>query len=167
MSVAMNRRDEIWAVWQKLVKAFGFRRMVAHLSSSQSGLGFYSVDLISSLRRTPMALAAQEVLQSLDDGRLEVLQDMARINAERNNALWRMAALFYVTAPTSMVLLSFQLAPELARTVVKEGGLGLAVMFVLLTVWMVGYYSIYWRAVQIQAVVELERAQRGLEVTGH
>ena len=162
MSEILKRRDANWAVWQRLVKAFGFSRMVLHLSASKSGLGFYGVDVISSLSRTPMALAAQEVLQPLDDGQMAVLHEMARINAERNAAIWKMAALFYVSGPTSVLVLAFQLAPEFTREVLRQGSWGIATAFVLLTLWMMVYYSIHWRASQIQAVIELERAQRGL-----
>ena len=164
MSLALQRRDEIWAVWRDLVRAFGFGRMLCHLSVSKSGLGIYGVDVISSLARTPMARAAQPHLLPLDDRQLAVLHELARINAERNSAIWKMAALFYVTGPTTLLVSSFQLAPDFVRMALEVGRYLWVVLFVGMTLGLFYYYSIFWRAALVQAVIELEQAQRRLDV---
>lgn len=163
MSVKQDRRDEIWAVWRRLVKEFGFRRMMAHLSVSKSGLGLYDVDLVTSLERTPMARGAIPLLQPMSDDELEVLHGLARINAERNNAIWKMAAVFYVTVPTTLILASFQIVPGIVRRILSEHSLIWLGLFTLISLSLLYCFSIYWRASQVQAVIELEQVQRKLE----
>jgi len=163
VSVKQNRRDELWAVWRRLVKEFGFRRMMTHLSVSKSGMGFYDVDLLTSLERTPMARGAVPILQPLTDGELEVLQGLSRLNADRNNAIWKMAAVFYVTVPTTLILASFQIVPTVVRKLLSEYSPIWLTLFVLMSLSLLYCFSIYWRASQVQAVIELEQVQRKLD----
>lgn len=153
-------RARLWAVWRQLVEEFRFGRLVRHLIRSKSGWGLYGVDVVSTLTATPMAAAARPILADLDDAQLGFLLGVARINAERNDSLWKMAALFYVSGPVTAVLAGFQMAPEFTRLVLTQGGLGFVVVVLCLMFSLLFYYTINWRAGQVAALIELEQLER-------
>lgn len=156
----------LWPVWRALTREFQIGRLMRHLALSKSGWGVYEVDVVSTLKATPMSLAAKPILAGQTDQVLRALRGIARINAKRNDSIWKMAALFYVSGPTSLILAGFQIAPSLTRMVLSEGGIGFVVIFFGLLFSLLHYYSINWRAAQIEALIELEMVERGLDVAG-
>ena len=153
-------RARLWDVWRRLVAEFRLGRLVRHLARSKSGWGLYEVDVVSTLKSTPMAAAARPILAELDDSQLACLLALARINAERNDSLWKMAALFYVSGPVTAVLAGFQMAPEFTRLVLTQGGLGFVVILLCLMISLLHYYTINWRAGQVAALIELDQLER-------
>lgn len=156
--------NDHWAVWQALTNAFGFWRLLRHLITSKSGMGIYEIDVVSSLKATPMGRAAQPVLAQQSDSLLTKLLGLARINAKRNDAMWKFAALFYISGPTTLILAGFQIAPKLTRTILAEGHIGFLAVFVGMAASLLHYYSINWRAAQLEALIELEMVERGLTI---
>lgn len=154
-------RDALWATWATLTSEFKFSRLFRHLLSSRSGWGLYDVDVVSTLTATPMAKAARPILSTLSPAELAALLAIARINAARNDSLWKMAALFYVSAPVSTVLAAFQIAPNFTRKVMATGGVGFVLISLSLIISLLFYYSINWRAGQVAALIELELIERG------
>ena len=154
-------RDELWGVWRRLTAEFRFTRLVRHLVNSKSGWGLYDVDVVSTLKAMPMAVSAQSILAELDTIQLTTLLGIARVNVARNEALWKMAALFYVSGPVTAVLASFQIAPEFTRMVMLGGGFGFALIIIGLSSSLLGYYTINWRAGQVATLIELELIERG------
>lgn len=154
-------RDRLWAVWRRLTAEFRFARLVRHLIGSKSGWGLYDVDVVSTLKATPMGVGAAAILAELDAPQLTALAGIARINAARNDALWKMAALIYVSGPVTAILAGFQIAPEFTRMIMLGGGFGFALIIVGVSASLLGYYTINWRAGQVAALIELELVERG------
>lgn len=154
-------REALWATWERLVAEFKFSRLFRHLLGSKSGWGLYDVDVVSTLNATPMAKATKPILSGLGNAELAALLAIARINTVRNESLWKMAALFYVSAPVSTALAAFQIAPNFSRKVMATGGLGFVIVFLCLTISLIFYYSINWRAGQVATLIELELIERG------
>ncbi|MFJ6023839.1 hypothetical protein ACIQC9_04475 [Brevundimonas sp. NPDC092305] len=152
--------DPLWPTWRALVKAFGFGRLFMHLSTSLSGAGFYGADVVSTLRATRMAKAGLEILEPVSDTLLQRLLDLAEINARRNEAMWRMAALFYVTVPVTLILAGLERTPRLLELAFAEIGWILAFLAVGLTLQLLYYFANQWRARQIEAVIGLARIER-------
>lgn len=153
-------RDGLWDLWRRLTEEFRFARLARHLLRSRSGWGLYGVDVISTLKSTPMGIGAGAILAGLDTTQLTALLGIARINAARNEALWKLAALFYVSGPVTAILASFQIAPEFTRMVMLGGGFGFALIIIGLSGSLLGYYKINWRAGQVAALIELELVER-------
>lgn len=162
MSETVIEEDPLWPVWRRLVQEFGTRRLFLHLSTSKSGMGFYGADVISTLRATPMAEAGLAVLADVSDDLLLRLGDLAVLNAKRNESMWRLAALFYVSVPLTLVLTGLEGAPEIVKDMLARSWGVFAVCGGLITLWLLYYFGNQWRARQIEAVIELARIERGL-----
>lgn len=152
--------DPLWPTWRALVREFRFSRLLRQLATSRSGYGFYGVDVISTLRETPMAEGGLAILTTASDGLLDRLAALAAVNARRNEALWRMAALFYVTVPATLFLAGLEGAPDIVALVLAEAVVPLILTVVSLTAWLLYYFASQWRARQIEAVIELARIER-------
>ena len=113
-----------------------------------------------------MARAAAPILAGQSPEALKTLLGLARINAKRNDSIWKMAALFYISGPTGFIVLGFQIAPKLTRAVLTLGAVGFGLCGLALALSLLHYYSINWRAAQIVAVVEMEMVERGLDISG-
>lgn len=156
--------DAAWTIWRALIGDFTLGRLLRDLAMSRSGWGIYGVDLISTLRTTTAARRALARLADIPERQLDMLSDLAAVNARRNEAMWRMAALFYVSAPVTLFLASLQGAPQLMREMFRISGLLLLGLVVLLTIWLLYYFATNWRARQIEAVIDLARIERGLTI---
>lgn len=160
-------RDALWGTWRRLVAEFRFSRLARHLIASRSGWGLYDVDVVSTLNATPIARAARPLLAPLSNVELTSLAAIARINAARNDSLWKMAALFYVSGPVTTVLAAFQIAPNFTRKVLEIGSVGFLPIVLALILSLLFYYSINWRAGQVTALIELELIERGQPVVAN
>ena len=155
--------DALWALWRDVVGEFGLRRMAWSLLRSPTGWGIYGVDMASTLRATPMARGAINRLSDVSSREMERLAGLAGINARRGEAMWRLAVLMYVTVPVGIFLAGLEGVPEVIKTVVAGQALMLGIFVVLLTVWLLVYFANYWRAKQVEAVIDLARIERGIE----
>lgn len=153
--------EPLWAMWRALVSEFRFSRLVGVLVTSGSGYGFYGVDVVSSLNRSPMARRARAVVADVPDEVLDQLIAVAAVNARRNEAMWRMGALFYVTVPVTLFLAGLEGAPDYMREFIRDTAALLVIQVVALTIWLLYYFANQWRARQIEAVLELIRIERG------
>ncbi len=160
-------REALWAVWRQLTGEFTFKRLFRHLVASRSGWGLYGVDVVSTLNATPMAEGARPILAPLSNVELNALAAIARINAARNDSLWKMAALFYVSGPVTTVLAAFQIAPNFTRKVLEIGSAGFVPIALSLILSLLFYYSINWRAGQLAALIEMELIERGQPVVAN
>lgn len=151
--------DDLWPLWRALVRHFRLWRLLG-LLWSPSGWGFYGVDVISTLRSAPASKSALVMLRGMTDVQLERLARMAELNARRNEAHWRMAALFYITVPGSLFLAALQGAPESTREMVRDLGWWATVLILGVMAQMLYYFATQWRARQIEAVIELARIER-------
>ena len=162
MSVTPVETDPLWTTWRTLVAEFGIGRLYRHLSNSLSGMGIYGADVVSTLRKTPMAQGGMTVLAEVSDDLLLRLGELAALNAKRNEALWRMAALFYVSVPVTLLLAGLEGAPDIVKTVLSSSWVIVVGGAVMMTLWLLYYFTTQWRARQIEAVIELARIERGL-----
>ena len=152
--------EAVWPLWRALVREFRFHRLFWRLIRSPSGWGYYSVDVISTLRALPMAKRALAMLRDTPDLQLERLARLAELNARRNEAHWRMVALFYITVPGSLFLAALQGAPQYTRGMISDMGLWATGLILGVMVQMLYYFSSNWRARQIEAVIDLVRIDR-------
>ena len=152
--------DAVWPLWRALAKTFRFRSLLWRLIRSPSGWGYYGVDVVSTLRTMPSGRRALAMLREAPDLQLERLARLAELNARRNEAHWRMAALFYITVPGSLFLAGLQGAPEYTRAFVDEMGWVGTALILFLMLQMLYYFATQWRARQVEAVVELARIER-------
>lgn len=130
---------------------------------SGTGWGFYGVDLISNLRRSPMAERAFNLLAAVSDRDLERLADLARVNSQRHDSMWRMSVMFYVSVPATGALALLQIAPEAVAAAFTEGSVVLWVAIGAILSSMLYYFGAHWRARQILAVLEMVRLERNLQ----
>ena len=152
--------EAVWPLWRALVREFRLHRMLWRLMRSPSGWGYYGVDVISTLRALPWARRALALLGDAPDLQLERLARLAELNARRNEAHWRMAALFYITVPGSLFLAGLQGAPEYTRAMVADLGPWATAVILGVMVQMLYYFATQWRARQVEAVIELARIER-------
>ena len=152
--------DAVWPLWRALAKTFRFRSLLWRLIRSPSGWGYYGVDVVSTLRTMPSGRRALAMLREAPDLQLERLARLAELNARRNEAHWRMAALFYITVPGSLFLAGLQGAPEATREMVRDLGPYVTVAILGVMLQMLYYFATQWRARQVEAVVELARIER-------
>lgn len=159
--IAVDANAQLWATWDSLARIFTFKRMVSHLSRSKSGWGFYTVDVISTLKAMPMTVEGQRVLQDHSDIELLRLKALADLNARRNESIWKMAALVYVSVPLSLFLAGLQMSQAYMKEVLRLGGVGFVIFFFIMLASLTVYYSNNWRARQIEALIELTLIERG------
>ena len=152
--------EAAWRLWRALVGEFRLWPMLSRLMGSPSGWGFYGVDVITTLRVLPMTTSALEMLRRVPDAQLERLARMAELNARRNEAHWRMAALFYITVPGTLFLAGLQGAPQYTREIVLDMGWWANLVILGVMVQMLYYFATQWRARQLEAVIELARIER-------
>ncbi|WP_428149256.1 hypothetical protein [Brevundimonas sp.] len=156
--------DALWALWRDVVAEFGLRRMAWSLMRSKTGWGIYGADMASTLRATPMAEGAITRMSDVPPREMERLAGLAGINARRGEAMWRLAVLMYVTVPVGVFLAGLEGVPEVIKTVVAGQALMFGVFVILLTLWLLVYFANYWRAKQIEAVIDLARLERGFSL---
>lgn len=150
-----------WAVWRRLVAEFKTSRLLGTTFGSGMALGLYGVDLASSLRRTPTARRALVLLETVDDATLADLAAIAEVNVQRNDAMWRLAVMFYVTVPATIVVAGIDAAPDIIAEIIRPLALLLLILLPLLTIQLLLYFATHWRARQIAAVLEFARIERG------
>ena len=154
--------DEIWALWRRLAGAFGPWRTLRAAMLTRAAFGFYGVDLVSSLRRTPMARLADEALREAPDAALDALMEIAEVNAQRNDAMWRMAVIFYVSVPVTLFLAALDVLPDFGERLARESVIGFWAWVGLLTAFVLYYFLTQWRARQIVAALKLLMIERRL-----
>ena len=159
---AADGPDPLWAVWRDVVAEFGLRRMIWSLMRSRTGWGLYGVDVVSTLRTMPMTVDAMALLADLPPKELLRLGELAAVNARRNEAMWRMGALFYVTIPVTLTLAGLENAPDIFKLMLAKNALMVAIGVVLMTLWLLVYFANQWRARQIEAIIDLARIERGI-----
>jgi hypothetical protein len=152
--------EAVWPLWRGLVREFRFHRLLWRLVRSPSGLGYYGVDVISTLRTMPSAKRALARLEGAPDLQLERLARIADLNARRNEAHWRLAALFYITVPGSLFLAGLQGAPEYTRSMIADMGPWATGVILAVMLQMLYYFATQWRARQVEAIIELVRIDR-------
>lgn len=156
--------DPLWPLWRGLISDFRVGRMVWRMLTTMSGWGLYRLDVASSLKSMPASRDALERLRPVPLPLLDRLAELAEINALRNEALWRMYALFYITVPVTVVLAIIQVAPALMRQFVDDFlptyGLLTAAATVAMGLQMIAYFGTLWRARQIEAVIGLARLEK-------
>ncbi len=162
MSAPGTDPDPLWPVWRRLVQEFRTRRLFFHLSTSKSGMGLYGADVISTLRETPMAEGGLAVLADVSDELLLQLGDLAALNAKRNESMWKLSVLLYVSVPMTLFLTGLEGAPDIVKSVLAQSWGVLATFAVFMTIWLLYYFGNQWRARQIEAVIELARIERAL-----
>lgn len=154
--------DMLWPTWQALTKVFTFGRMMRHLSRSKSGWGIYTVDVVSTLKDMPMSVEGQSILADRTDEELLRLKALADLNSRRNDAIWKMAALIYVSMPLSLFLALNQFFPAFVKAYLATGGvIGIPLLIIGLGASLAVYYTNNWRARQIEALIELTLIERG------
>ncbi len=152
--------DRLWPTWKALVAEFRFSRLFRYLVTSPHGFGLYGADVVTNLRRTPMARGAMTVLADVPPDLVDRLQDLASLNARRNEAMWRMSALFYATIPFTLLLAGMEGAPDILQLMLQQSWMLLLFLVGAMTLWLLAYFANNWRARQIEAVVELARIER-------
>ena len=123
--------------------------------------GIYGVDCVSGLRDSAMAKAAEAVISQASDEELDTLIEIAQVNAARNDSMWRMAVVFYVSVPGALIFASLDIAPDVISEMIRDTLFYLMIAFALFTGQMLFYFGTFWRARQIVAVLELLRIDRG------
>ena len=152
--------DPLWPLWRQLTREFGTLRLLASAFTSGAIWGVYGIDLASGLRRSPMARRAFETVAGASDHDLDRLIELGRVNAGRHEAMWRMAVMFYISVPATVLLALVQMAPGAVAAAFFEGSVVLWGLIALLLVWMLCYFAVQWRARQIVAVLEMVRLER-------
>ena len=156
-----GRVARVWDLWRLLVKEFRTHRLLIALMTTWDASGFYGMDRISNLASSKMAKGARELLSSVDDDTLDALAALANTNAQRNEAMWRLAALFYVSVPMALFLASLDIASDLVREQIAASGGILFFVLAATTVQMLYYFAVNWRARQVVAVLEILTVERG------
>lgn len=151
--------DEVWALWRRLAAAFGPWRTLRAAVLSKTGFGFYGVDMASSLRRTPMARLVEEALKDASPATLDALMEIAEVNAQRNDAMWRMSVIFYVTVPVTLFLAAL---PDFGERIERQTVIGFWAWVGVLTAFVLYYFLTQWRARQIVAALKLLMIERRL-----
>lgn len=154
--------DEVWALWRRLAAAFGPWRTLSAALRTRTAFGFYGVDMASDLRRTPMARLAQEALKDASPATLEALAEIAEVNAQRNDAMWRMSVIFYVTVPVTLFLAALDALPNFGERIARQTVIGFWVWVAVLTAFVLYYFLTQWRARQIVAALKLLMIERRL-----
>jgi hypothetical protein len=152
--------DALWATWRSLTQTFKTSRLIWHLCTSRAGMGVYGVDVLTGLRAMKATRLAMSELEDAPDALLQGLGELAALNARRNEALWRMAALFYVSVPVTLLLAGLEGAPDLVKQMLQDTAPALIVGGGMMTLWLLYYFANQWRARQIEAVIELVRIER-------
>ncbi|RZJ17815.1 MAG: hypothetical protein EON91_07735 [Brevundimonas sp.] len=132
--------------------------------NSRGGWGFYDLDLASSLLKIPAVQEARMRLSGASPDLLDRLAGVAAVNARRSEALWKAAALFYITVPVTLTLATLQAAPEFMRVFLATSfsvfGVATAIATLCIALQMLFYFGVYWRASQIVAVIDLVKVER-------
>jgi hypothetical protein len=147
--------DEVWALWRRLAGAFGPWRTLRAALTTRAAFGFYGVDLASNLRRLPMTRLAAETLKDAPPPALDALMEIAEVNAQRNDAMWRMAVIFYVSVPLTLFLAAMDGLPDFGERILRQSVIGFWVWVGVLTAFVLYYFLTQWRARQIVAALKL------------
>jgi len=152
--------EEVWALWRRLAGVFGPWRTLGASFRTKTAFGFYGVDLASGLRRTPMLALAEAALKDASPAALEALAEIAEVNAQRNDAMWRMAVIFYVSVPLTLFLAAMDALPDFGERILRQSVIGFWVWVGVLTAFVLYYFLTQWRARQIVAALKLLMIER-------
>lgn len=150
----------VWPLWRTVLKGFSPWRTMRLALTSTAVFGVYGVDFASSLRTTPMARDAFAALKGVSDARLAEVAALAALNVQRNEAMWRLAVIFYVSVPVTLALAAIQAVPGAVRYVMHVAALPFWIAVGGLVLFMLYAFLTQWRARQVAAVLELVRIER-------
>ena len=106
-------------------------------------------------------VTAEEV-KDAPDPVLEALARIAEVNAQRNDAMWRVAAIFYVSVPVTLFLAANEALPGFIVEIIRRSPVTLWLAVVLLTGFILYYVLTQWRGRQIVAALKLLMIERRL-----
>ena len=99
-------------------------------------------------------------MADVTDQDLDRLADLARVNAQRHDSMWRMLVMFYVSVPATLLLALLQVFPDAVLAAIREGSFLLWTPVGVLLVSMLYYFGAQWRARQVVALLEIARLER-------
>lgn len=160
-SSALDRpADPLWPLWKQVAAEFRTSRLLKAAFGSGAGWGFYGVDLVSGLHGGVTARRTAALLSAVDDATLVRLIELAAVNLKRNDGMWRLAVMFYVTVPATLLIAGLDAAPDLMAEIFRPVLWTFILMLPLLTLQLLFYFATQWRAGQIVGVLEMIRIER-------
>ncbi|MBC6980812.1 hypothetical protein [Caulobacter sp. 17J80-11] len=124
--------------------------------------GYAGIDFVSGLRRNASTHKTFALLEDVSDADFEALTALAALNARRQDQMFRVVALGYVTIPITLVATWAEIAPEgVAELLRQNTQLAWWTVFIF-TFGVLGYFASWWRSRQIVSVLDLVRIERRL-----
>lgn len=159
------KRDDLWAVWRRLVKALPVAGMPLEWIFSPSIWSLFGVDFLSGLLKNRTTRKAFAVLEPLSQRDLRRVHALALLNQRRHDVISRWTAIALLTVPASAALTLSELSPQTLRAVAALEG---AARWYLMLGYAAGVVAMYllfaWRARQLVVLVEMWLIHRGVDL---
>lgn len=146
---------EVWPTWRTLVRQFSLVRFVLEFLVSPGSWRAFGVDLLSGLRANRSTSQAASHLRALSLKQVAAIVQLAELNVRRQEQMFRLLVVIYVSVPFSLAALLFQAAPDDARQLFANSANVITRMIALAVVAVVFYLACAWRARQLLTAVTL------------
>lgn len=146
---------DIWPTWHQLLKLFTLLRFPLDFMFTPGSWRAFGVDMLSGLRANRSTSKVADCLRKLGSTQVGAIVQLAQLNVQRHEQIFRVLVIFYVSVPFSLFVLLFQAAPQDARRLVEESA-GAIVFLVFAAIAAVLFYlAAAWRARQLLTAVTL------------
>ncbi|NEX92060.1 hypothetical protein [Caulobacter sp. 17J65-9] len=152
----------VWPLWRELKKGFSTWSLAGSAFVTPGSWGYAGLDFVTGLRRNRSTHEVFALLEGVSEAQFEALSALAALNARRQEQMFRVVALGYITIPLTLIATWAEIAPEgVVALLGQNTQLALYAVF-LFTFGVLAYFASSWRSRQIVSVLELVRIERRL-----
>jgi len=146
---------DVWPIWRDLVRQFSLFRFPLDFLFTPGSWRALGVDLLSGLRANRSTSAVAERMRQLSGRQVTAIVRLAELNVRRQEQMFRLLAIFYVSVPFSAAVLLFQASPQDARELLEASSNGVILLVSAALAAVAFYLAAAWRARQLLTAVTL------------
>lgn len=150
----------VWPMWRELTRHFPVWSLLPSAFWTPGAFGYVGVDHVSGFRRNASTRAAFALMEGRPDEDLDVLIELAELNARRQRQMFTAVAVSYVTIPLTLVATWAEIAPDGVESLIRDNLVCAIQGFAGLTLGALYYFSSHWRSRQMVEVLDLVRIER-------
>lgn len=154
--------ERVWALWRTLKGYFPAWSLLPSSFYTPGAWTMWGIDLLSGFRRNRNTRQSFNLLKDAPVAEFEGVVALAALNQRRQGAIFQATAVAYVTVPLTLLATGAEIAPEQVEQLIRDNLTVAIQMFAGTTVGVLYYFSGWWRARQMMAVLDLIRIERGM-----
>jgi len=149
--------------WRRLKRLFPTWALFGSSFATPGAWTMIGNDFISGLRRNRSTRQTFALLEDVSGDDFDTLTALAALNSRRQEQVWRIVFLAYITVPLTLVATWSEIAPDGVQTYVRDNPEMTLLIVLGLTSGAVTYWMSFWRSRQMVSVLDLVRIERRIK----